>query len=303
MASLWIIATISAAFFQNVRSALQRRIKDHLSISGSTYVRFFYALPFSILFFFSYREFSASQFDIFNLPFRFFALCLLSSIFQICFTLCLLSALSFRSFAVIIGLSKLDVIFTVLISYLFLSESITIFVFFFILIGIFGAFLLFHDSDIFRFSSLFRRGSLLGLLSAFFIGTQAVLYRGAILELVPLGEGDFILRAAATLLTALLFQTALMGLWFLLFDRSQLSKVILHWRRGLPIGIIATLTSLSWFIAFGLQKSAYVIAVGQIELLFTFCTTIFFFRERVRFHETMGVLCVVLSILLIVLFG
>ena len=42
---LWIPLTIAAAFFQNIRSALQKDLKGKLSILGAAYVRFVYALP------------------------------------------------------------------------------------------------------------------------------------------------------------------------------------------------------------------------------------------------------------------
>ena len=48
----WIIFTISGAFFQNLRSSLQKKLNKDLSIVASTYVRFAFALPFAILIFF-----------------------------------------------------------------------------------------------------------------------------------------------------------------------------------------------------------------------------------------------------------
>jgi hypothetical protein len=46
----WIAITIAAAFFQNLRSALQQYLTDRLSAEGATYVRFLYALPFVVLY-------------------------------------------------------------------------------------------------------------------------------------------------------------------------------------------------------------------------------------------------------------
>ena len=50
----WIAATIIAAFFQNLRSSLQKSLNDQMSLMASTYVRFVFALPFSALLFFGY---------------------------------------------------------------------------------------------------------------------------------------------------------------------------------------------------------------------------------------------------------
>ena len=47
---LWIPITILAAFSQNLRSALQKHLKSRLSTAGATYVRFFYAVPFALIY-------------------------------------------------------------------------------------------------------------------------------------------------------------------------------------------------------------------------------------------------------------
>ncbi|MFB3103518.1 MAG: hypothetical protein ACE1ZA_01210, partial [Pseudomonadales bacterium] len=44
---LWIPITVAAAFLQNVRSLLQKRLTGELSVNGASYVRFCYALPFA----------------------------------------------------------------------------------------------------------------------------------------------------------------------------------------------------------------------------------------------------------------
>ena len=41
---------IAAAFLQNVRSALQKYLKDELGVAGATFVRFGYWLPFALLY-------------------------------------------------------------------------------------------------------------------------------------------------------------------------------------------------------------------------------------------------------------
>ena len=47
---LWIPLTIAAAFFQNIRSAMQKHLKGKLSTLGAAYVRFLYAVPVSLLY-------------------------------------------------------------------------------------------------------------------------------------------------------------------------------------------------------------------------------------------------------------
>ncbi|MCH7551762.1 MAG: hypothetical protein IIA35_08745, partial [Proteobacteria bacterium] len=50
MFELWIPLTLAAAFFQNLRSALQKHLKSRLSTAGATYVRFLYAWPFAVIY-------------------------------------------------------------------------------------------------------------------------------------------------------------------------------------------------------------------------------------------------------------
>lgn len=46
---LWIPLTVSAAFFQNLRSAIQRHLKSELTDLGAASVRFIYAAPFALI--------------------------------------------------------------------------------------------------------------------------------------------------------------------------------------------------------------------------------------------------------------
>ena len=51
----WVVFTILAAFFQNLRTSLQKKLNKDLSLVASAYVRFAFALPFAfvLIFFFS----------------------------------------------------------------------------------------------------------------------------------------------------------------------------------------------------------------------------------------------------------
>jgi uncharacterized membrane protein len=62
------------------------------------------------------------------------------------------------------------------------------------------------------------------------------------------------------------------------------------------------LGSLCWFTAFTLQNAAYVKALGQVELIFSFCASYFIFNEATTRREVMGIVLVVLSIVILVLF-
>ena len=50
-----------------------------------------------------------------------------------------------------------------------------------------------------------------------------------------------------------------------------------------------------------MQNAAYVRALGQIELVFTFIASVFFFRERTSRIEVAGIVLVIAGIVTIIL--
>ena len=55
------------------------------------------------------------------------------------------------------------------------------------------------------------------------------------------------------------------------------------------------------FTAFALTNAAYVRALGQIELVFSYLSAVFFFRERVTRIEVIGIGMLILGIVVLVL--
>ena len=46
---LWIVFTVTAAFFQTLRNAMQRELTTSLGTVGATHVRFLFGFPFALL--------------------------------------------------------------------------------------------------------------------------------------------------------------------------------------------------------------------------------------------------------------
>jgi uncharacterized membrane protein len=61
------------------------------------------------------------------------------------------------------------------------------------------------------------------------------------------------------------------------------------------------LGSVGWFTAMTLQNAAYVRALGQIELVFTFLAAHLIFRESSTRLEVTGILLLVAGILILLL--
>ena len=105
----WIVVTVIAAFFQNLRSSFQKKINKDVSTIASTYVRFSFALPLALVLFFIYfREVSVIN-EILNQP-GFLINVTLASIFQVIFTFVLLYLFKFSNFVVGTSLSKTEVV-------------------------------------------------------------------------------------------------------------------------------------------------------------------------------------------------
>ena len=121
----WIIVTIFGAFFQNLRSSLQKKLNKDLSTVASTYVRFVFALPFASLLFFLYFKNLEIVNEILSQT-NFLYYVILASVFQIIFTFVLLYLFKFSNFVVGTSLSKTEVIQVAIFEYFILKDKLNI---------------------------------------------------------------------------------------------------------------------------------------------------------------------------------
>lgn len=302
MFELWIPITVAAAFFQNLRSALQKHIKGRLSTLGAAYARFLYAWPFALLYVWGLHDLGGLALPDYNL--RFLLFCALGGISQILFTVVLLWLFSFRNFAVGTTFSKLEVVAIAALGALILGDGLTLVAALAIALSAVGVIVLSLDQTSLTVRTLLfglkEKSTLIGLLSAALLGASVVFFRGAALAL---DHDNVAMAAAYTLAVSLVIQTVIMGLFILWREPGQIGKVLANWRWAGAVGVAGVLGSICWFTAFTLQNAAYVRAVGQIELVFTFLSSVFLFREKVSRLEVTGILLVVTAILLIVLGG
>ena len=109
------------------------------------------------------------------------------------------------------------------------------------------------------------------------------------------------MRAAFTLACVTLFQTLVMAIYMRLREPGQLTAVFRSFRVSGWVGLSGMLASAGWFTAMTIQNAAYVRALGQIELVFTFIASILVFRERTTPIELLGIALVISGILILVL--
>ena len=297
---LWIVATLFAAFFQNARFMLQRHLKTtKLSTSGATFSRFLFGAPIAATSLWGYV--GVREASIPNIPGEFWIYALTGGLAQIVATGFVVALLARRNFTVGIALKKSEVILTALVGLIVLGEAVAGLGILGILIGFVGVALLSDrssgDAGLPWRKRFFNAASGYGLGSGLLFGVSAVGYRGASLSLA---SDDPILRALVTLAFVTASQAIAMTVYFALRDPEEILRVIATWRVSLLVGVTSVLGSAGWFTAFTLQNAAYVKALGQVELLFTFLGAYFVFKERTTWRELSGIALVVTSIFVIV---
>ncbi len=286
----WLLLTFLGAFLQNIRSFLQRRITDKLSINGSSFVRFLFAIPLAILLVLLLVD------RIPSLPWTFLGYVIAGGVAQIIGTSCLISAVVKGNFSVGTTLSKTEAAQAALFGLVVLGDAITASIALGILVSLAGVACLSWSQGSFL-SNLSRRSLFLGLISGTGFAVAAVCFRGASLSLE---FGEFFERAALTVLVAVSLQSIIMGAYLLVREPGELARVFQNWRISSVIGCVGMLASLCWFSAMTLNSAAIVRAVGQIELLFTLLTTIWLFKERLRIVQLLGMVLIVAGIWLLI---
>ena len=297
---LWIPITVFAAFMQNLRSALQKHLTGRLTTTGATFSRFAYAAPLAWLVVCALLASGQAQWP--AVTAKFFLYGALGGLTQIIATALLVYLFSLRNFAVGTTFSKTETVQTALFSAIVLGESVSAGAAFGIVVSLVGVMLICVTQASLEWRALmtqmFDRSALIGMASGAFFGISAVAYRAASLSL---GDGQFLIRAAVTLACVTVFQTLVMAAYMQLREPNQLRAVITNWRMSGLVGLIGMLGSLGWFTAVTLQNAAYVRALGQIELVFTFAASYLVFRERSSLSEVMGIALVSVGILILIL--
>lgn len=297
---LWIPITIFAAFMQNARSALQKHLKGRLTTLGASYVRFLYAMPFALLYAGAVHEVGGYPWPTVHAEFLIY--CLLGGISQILFTAVLLWLFQFRNFAVGTTYSKTETVQVALLGWLVIGDGLGLVPLIAIIVSAVGVMALSVGQtkvSVGRlFTGLIEKPTLIGLLCGALLGSSVVFFRKAALTL---DYDGFVMAAAFTLAVSVLMQTVIMGVYLAIYERRTLIDVFVHWKWSMAVGVCGVLGSIGWFTAFTLENAAFVRALGQIELVFTYIASVFIFRETTNRAEIVGILLVVGGILLLVL--
>ncbi|NUS69383.1 MAG: DMT family transporter [Ensifer adhaerens] len=300
----WVLITIAAAFLQNVRSAMQKHLKGVMGTTGATFVRFGFGLPFAFLYLIVLWQVVGRPLPVPNGTFFLWAV--IGGLAQIAATFLLVHLFSFRNFAVGTAYSRTEPAQAALFGLIFLGEKASEGTLVAIAISVVGVMLISVARTTLSartlVTSVFSRTAGIGLLSGTFFGLSAVAYRSASLALAPsLPAPDYMMQASFTLGFVILLQTVVMLIWIVLRERDELPRIAAAWKPAFVVGFVGASASFGWFMAMTLQQAAVVKVVAQVEMLFTFASSFFIFREWINRLELLGCLLIVLGVVMLVL--
>lgn len=297
---LWIPITITAAFLQNIRSALQKYLKTRLSTTGATFVRFGFGAPFALLYLAILHV--NLGYPIPRLGGTFYFWATVGGLSQIGATFLLVLLFSYRNFAVGTAYSRTEPAQAALFGLLFLGDKSGVSTMTAILVSVIGVMTISVARTTISTKSLVasitQHSALIGILSGTLFGIAAVAYRAASLSL---GGPNFMMQAAVTLAFVILLQSMLMLAWMAVRDPAEIGRIMRAWRPAILVGAAGATASFGWFMAMTLQQAAVVKALAQVEMIFTFASSAFFFREHINRLEIVGCGLIVAGILILLL--
>ncbi len=292
----WVLITAIASLSQTFRSVFQKNLIDDVGVLASAYSRFIFALPFVALlaiFFLDAQELVILK----NFSSTVWFFLIAASICQILFTIILIKLFTLRSFAIGVAFSKTEVIQTTLLEIIIVGFILTSQVLSAIIIGFIGMLFMSKQKLIGNvgYNKLFFKQVTLGVSCGIFLGLSSVLYKVALDGVTS----DLIYKKVLILsFLALAFQSAIFGIYILVTEGTQNAlKLMLIWKRGLPVGFFACAATFCWFYAFSLVDATLVRAVGQLEIVFSVLISFMFYKERITGFELIGMSLITISIL------
>ena len=292
----WVLITAIASLSQTLRSVFQKNLIEDVGVLASAYSRFIFALPFIALlavFFLDTQELVILK----NLSSTAWFFLIAASICQILFTIILIKLFTLRSFAIGVAFSKTEVIQTTLLEIIIVGFILTSQVLLAIIIGFIGMLFMSKQKLIGNvgYNTLFFKQVTLGVSCGIFLGLSSVLYKVALDSVTS----DLIYKKVLILsFLALAFQSAIFGIYILVTEGTQNAlKLMLIWKRGLPVGFFACAATFCWFYAFSLVDATLVRAVGQLEIVFSVLISFIFYKERITGFELIGMSLITISIL------
>ena len=296
----WIALAIVAAAIQTVRSVLQKEMTARLSVMGSTYARFLYGLPLAFAFLAAGVALTGASLPAVHAVF--FVYALIGALGQVLGNVLFIRLISHTNFTISATYVKTETVLAALISFVVLGDVLSPFGSFGVFVTVIGCMVLAAGRERIGPAALLRglrhRSAVQGLSAGAAYAVASTCYRAATLSLGPEHPE---LNAIYCLCWVAVIQTVGLGLYLRWRDPAALHEVLRSWRSSSWIGITGVTASACWYAAFALQATAYVLSVGQVEVMFAFLVSRFRFKERAGAVEIVGMLVTVGGILCVAL--
>lgn len=288
----WIVFTIAAAAAQSARNAMQRELTTVLGTAGATQVRFFYGLPFGLVFLGVVLAATGEPIPPFNTWSVVWTAA--GALAQAAATALMLAAMQEKSFVVTTALVKSEPVWVALMGLALLGETLGLSLASGIVVATAGVLWLSWPS---AGASWSMKPVLLGLASAASFAASSVAFKAAFIALP--GSPGFVIAATSVMVLSLAMQVAMLLAWMLVANRELIGAMLRVWRPSLATGLLAATGSQFWFLAFAIESPAKIRTLGLIEIVFAQIISRRIFSQRQSGREVVGMVLLLIGVVLV----
>lgn len=291
---LWVPFVILAALMQSWRNAFQRKLSQkQVPTLGVTLARFILAPPMAALYLIIlYQWQPEAGLPSFQLPVC--AIMLVAAVSQIIATNLMVKVFELKNYAIGVGLAKSEAVIAAVLGVIWFSAPLTILGWVGVGVGGVAVFLLSGFDSVRSFSI---KTALYGLGSGLCFALTSLWVREASLLLGL----RFPFSAAWVLFVVLSLQTVLLMSWLLISQKETLKALFQEPTLMSLTSLASFLGSVGWFTAMSLEKVPLVKTLGQIEIFFTLLISYFWFREKLRRTDLLGLILIVIAAICVLL--
>jgi drug/metabolite transporter (DMT)-like permease len=275
---------------QTARNALQSELSTNVNTLGVTLARFLFAPPIALVYLLILYGFTNQSIP--NFSHAFIAYVCLAAVLQIAATSFMVILFKQKNFAIGAGLAKSEALVAGVFGTIFFGSTLSLFGWLGIGLGAIAVFVL---SNGFQKGVLSYKTLALGLLcGSCFAFTSLFVREASLLLSVP-----FPFSAAWVLLWVLCIQTFCLLLYIGFRQPIIFAQLRKNTKATVAISTTSCLGSICWFSAMALQQVAYVKTLGQIEVLLTLILAHYWLKNKVSFHEIIGLLLIAVAAILV----
>ncbi|KEQ18681.1 hypothetical protein GZ78_00730 [Endozoicomonas numazuensis] len=282
-----------AAVAQAFRSAGQKTLSERVSLWGTTFARYAFALPLAWVYLFLQLQWQDSELPEASTTFLLYSLG--AGLAQIAATAFIVRLFQLRNFAIGIIYSKSEAVLVAVLGALVFSQVLSWAGWVSVLLGMVGLIFLNPPSQQKGLRSLFSMSAGLGLAGGFCFAVTSLWVRQASLSLGV----DPLVASAYTLATTISMQIVLLGGFILFREPHTLGKLVQQWKLSSTVGFLSLVGSIGWFTAFSLQNPALVKTLGQVECFFALLLSTRLFKETHTLREYCGMGLILASVILL----